>query len=612
MATHRTNALLRNCVLVAGMLLLESVATMSPANAFVVNASDRASDDPLEAAPTGARWNSNVGSLVETGERGLGGGLEFSLDSAFCSSLQFADGTTCADIRALIVAVGEKWGEGRSDIFLTDVSDVITAAEPDDYATSAELGAEINFFAVTRAEMPSGFEDATAVTHTLVSYVKPQSTNGTTQWNAEGTITHATIRFPTDNCYYLVVPAEPERCVPFALTLLHELGHALGLGHPDELTKWNLDSDDDPATPVQIQCLNPLGGLHHSENYASDAIMISTLTSSHKWQPGLAVDDLAGRDFLYPSCNEDEIANGRIAGNAQTPVLSIPVNANFYPIDSLLLNEEGRVLLDLTVAPDQSIASAAVHTSSGYPRLDEAAVAIATNSRFAANQGEANGNITQVIPAEVVWELPLHPAFDIGLLSPSATILATPPYLTKLPDNPTLLRLPRSSASAGDQGVVRVRARISEAGEVLNSQVIETSGYDDFDAAALALTNASAYDPATRSGQNTESAIEMAFAYAVLPGRPSSRCYSYPIDANIPTIRISNYPYGDPGDNPRAERWVMVNQGGEIETMILDTERGWMHVDETLQRRWGPSATVPEDHPQQICWYYRPFIIPRR
>jgi len=598
-------------VAIAATLLLLS----SPANAFVANASDLAASDPIAAAPTTPRWNANSRALVDSGERGLGGGLEFSVDSAFCTSLNFVDQTTCADIRALIVEAGEKWGEENPNIYLVDVTELITAREPGNFATELELGAEINFFARSRDVMEGEAERAAASAGTMVNNSKPQSTNGTTLWGAEGTITHASVHFTTDNCYYLLTPVAPGVCVPFGLILLHEIGHVLGLGHPDELTHWNLDSDEDASTPIEIQCQNPLAGLRHSESYDPDSMMISNQTANQEWESALRLDDYAGRDFLYPVCTEEELSSAPSLAitNAPMPTLSIPVNANFYPIDSLIQNEEGRVLLNLTIAPDRSVASAELHTSSDYPRLDEAAIAIAGNSRFTTNQEAETGNGSEVILGEVVWQLPLRPAFDVGALSSNAINLEAPPHLVDLPADQNLARVPDASAVAGDQGVVRVRTTVSESGNALKTELVETSGFVALDNAAITLANASGYDPATSAGLPVEASLEMAFAYDTLPGKPSPRCYPYPTDVNLPTIRMAYFSNANvpENENPSAERWIMVDEAGEIETMILATERGWMHVDDVLKQRWVPSVIVPENHPQQSCWYYRPFSIPR-
>lgn len=600
-----------SAVRILSLLVLGLCVWGEPAGAFVANASERAPADPLEAAPTTSRWDANSASLAESDERGLGGGLEFSVDQSFCPALEFVDGTTCEDIHAFIVTAGNRWGEGNPNIYFVDVSDRIAAAAPENYAPDAALGAEINFYAVAREELPPGLQDASATTHTLISFIKPRSTNGSTLWGTEGTIVHATINFTTDNCWYLVEPVEPERCVSFGLILLHEIGHALGLGHPDELTNWNIDTDDDHSTPIEIVCLNPLSVLRHSANFNPNAIMVSTQTSEQEWQTALTADDLAGRNFLYPLCTEEELSQDPVFAGAPIPTLRVPVNGNFYPIDSLLRNEEGKVLLRLTIASDRSVATVELDTSSGYAELDEASIAIARNSRFTANDSAQNTAGEERILAEIAWELPLRPAFDIGQVSPNPTSLDTPAYLTQLPEDRSLLQVPDNSASAGEQGVVRVRAQISESGKVLGSEILEGSGYDGLDLAASALTMAATYDPAIRGGQNVESALEMAFSYAVLPGRPSTHCYPYPTDANLPTLRIARLGYGAPADSSKAERWVLVNETGEVETMIVATERGWMHVDDTLKRRWEASAAVPDAHPPQSCWYYRPFIVPR-
>jgi hypothetical protein len=76
----------------------------------------------------------------------------------------------------------------------------------------------------------------------------------------------------------------------------------LGLDHPEEFVGWNIDSDDDPRTPVSIDCKDPARGLGQSDEFDTDSVTNSVIYARDHWENGLSVDDVAGRDFLYPVC----------------------------------------------------------------------------------------------------------------------------------------------------------------------------------------------------------------------------------------------------------------------------------------------------------------------
>jgi len=374
----------------AAPVLCAWLAATASAGAFVINAYGDPGGDALEIARNAARWNANARALVESGERGLGGGLEFSVDASVCTDLDFVDNSTCDDIRALIVRAGARWSQDNPSVYFTDVTDRIPAARSRSGGAQGRIGAEINIFAVPRSELTEGLEDSTATTETYYLPLPPVSTNGTTLWESEGTFTDATINFATDKCYYLVEPVAPGICVSFAQILLHELGHALGLSHPEEETARNLDTDNDPATPIAMGCQPHLVPLIVSGVFETNSIMISGQVH-RDWDSLMTHDDFAGRDFLYPVCTPEEreaaIAtasppSGRVPFSEGTPAVNINIDvpSPLYPVDSLIRNESGRVILEVTFAEDGSVTNATVETSSGIPRLDDAALNIVRNA----------------------------------------------------------------------------------------------------------------------------------------------------------------------------------------------------------------------------------------
>ena len=90
----------------------------------------------------------------------------------------------------------------------------------------------------------------------------------------------------------------------FIRLMMHEIGHTLGLGHPDSFA--NFDTDFDPFNPMPIDPLDPFSALVRSGAIDDQAIMTNrpcgpdTLFCAATAFTALRSDDLGGRDALYP------------------------------------------------------------------------------------------------------------------------------------------------------------------------------------------------------------------------------------------------------------------------------------------------------------------------
>jgi hypothetical protein len=90
--------------------VISFILALSPSSSFgfiLDNVLDNGTpNDPTDDLLGAARWNNTPGSLVGSGTRGLGGGVEYSITNDFCARLipQFIDTPkpNCSQVRSAI------------------------------------------------------------------------------------------------------------------------------------------------------------------------------------------------------------------------------------------------------------------------------------------------------------------------------------------------------------------------------------------------------------------------------------------------------------------------------------------------------------------------------
>jgi hypothetical protein len=270
---------------------------------FLSNNTEDNSDDLQDAA----RWTATNDTFVGSNTRGLGGGIEYSIEGNFYAQItsSFVDstGVTQDQIKQAIRRAFDRWASG-SPLSFTDVSGQIFAIRD---AASPGSGSEIDIFAIPGGSIDFVGNSLSGNTIQQVSSSQPKSTNGSSI--SGRTLTSADILINKDRMYYLnpndpqvqSLQSQGQFLVHFESLIQHEIGHAIGLDHPDEWWTRNFDSDSDPNNSMNINCNSPASGLQLSQNFPRNAVM--SAQGSHLVRMTLTGDDLGGRAFLYPSCS---------------------------------------------------------------------------------------------------------------------------------------------------------------------------------------------------------------------------------------------------------------------------------------------------------------------
>ncbi|MGI9590855.1 MAG: PEP-CTERM sorting domain-containing protein [Myxococcota bacterium] len=244
---------------------------------------------------------SSVGGTLDEAARwssvtGLDDGLQVGVAPGVAEALQ-VPGDDLAAVEQAIVNGILAWQSPvlRFDILLDAPG---TAEGPD-------TGFEIDLFAV-----PASHPLFVANPQAFTGLANPSSTffgsrpltNG--QASSGYGITGADVYLNIDNFQFLAALGAGRLDV-LTRVVIHEFGHALGLGHPNEFT--NYDTDTDPFNAMPIDPDDPFAELLASPNFDTATIMSNqpcgpnpTSACPAVFFTTLGPDEIGGRDVLYP------------------------------------------------------------------------------------------------------------------------------------------------------------------------------------------------------------------------------------------------------------------------------------------------------------------------
>ena len=289
------------------------------------------------------RWTQNSQSYLESGERGLGGGIEYSISLDFCESIKSSfwisnPNPTCEEIESAIHKAFDAWEVGHPSLRFIDISDHVEVERspiPKQTYISEPLGAEIDIIPFLPGELgfPAEVDHPTAFANPTRSMRAPLMQDSS--YVRGMTITSVDILINTSTCFHLYENYRSNGCAHLQSTIMHEIGHAIGLHHPDQFASLNWAFHKPEVIQITRRCSSQ-NDLFLSNEIDEDSVM-NAYSNIILEKAELSYDDLNGRNFLYPIC-EQKSNQGSLLLKFQNLIDRV-----FKQIDSLFM----KVLLKL-------------------------------------------------------------------------------------------------------------------------------------------------------------------------------------------------------------------------------------------------------------------------
>jgi TonB family protein len=185
------------------------------------------------------------------------------------------------------------------------------------------------------------------------------------------------------------------------------------------------------------------------------------------------------------------------------PAQPLKIGQEFYPAESVRLQEEGKCIVRVAVRKTGEIHDPQILTSSGFKRLDAACIA-ATSSGHMLPALKNGVPIDSAANVPIVWTLP-----KASTLADCMAMPASVPLESAQANHPADSKAPNQGVSAK----VILRLFVSESGAVDGAKVDQSSGYARLDAAALKMVSGQKMKPAMAGNQPVATCVLLPIAW---------------------------------------------------------------------------------------------------
>lgn len=277
----------------APLLLALLLAAPRAAGAFSLFPSYDPGFEPREALQRAARWAAEpIPTLGIDG--GLSDGIDVAVDPGFAAALGLDDPDVLDLLQDTITGAFDAWSNPALQF------DIVFDGAAQE-GTLPGLGAEIDLFAVPESHPAFQDNDFFGVTFVDTDFTLDRLLPNGQRFDG-WVIRGADVFINVDKVLAVVdglgLPLEFQ-AMALKRLLMHELGHALGVGHPNVGHHPNYDTDLDPQTPIDVDPADPFAGIGTSPVRDVDAIMSNSPALSALFLTELRPDDVAARDVLY-------------------------------------------------------------------------------------------------------------------------------------------------------------------------------------------------------------------------------------------------------------------------------------------------------------------------